>query len=139
MPGRLNLMIAPRAPAKWADRLARSFADLPIDLHWSWCDTEAVGLAANGDIQVAVLDAKLPLFGGLDALRRIRRLGIDFKCLLVCEDPDQRLLQDALALDVFSVLRADAHHDTITPMVHKAIRQTYQVGETFRSPEEPNH
>lgn len=100
---------------------------LPVDLHWSQTDSEAMNLAASGGMHVAVVDDDLPDTGGLDLLRRIRRLGLALPCLLVSGQPDQRLLRDALALDVFSVVQAGANSELLAPMVLKVVRRVYRA------------
>jgi CheY-like chemotaxis protein len=73
------------------------------------------------------VDAELPVTGGLDVLRRIRRLGIDLPSLLVCNRPDSRLLQAALDLGVYSVLEAERSSIILTPMLCKVVKQVYGV------------
>jgi CheY-like chemotaxis protein len=125
--GRINLMVAPDAAARWATSFAESLGDLPIELHWTRTDAAAVDLAAGGRLHVAVVDAELPVTGGLDVLRRIRRLGIDLPSLLVCNRPDSRLLQAALDLGVYSVLEAERSSIILTPMLCKVVKQVYGV------------
>jgi DNA-binding NarL/FixJ family response regulator len=126
-PARIQLMIAPGAHDSWAEDLAGLLAAWPVDVLWSRSDTEAVDMAVTGRIQVALVDASLPVDGGLEAIRRIRRLGIDLPSLLVCDDPSQRLLLDALALDVFSVVHTDMNRSLLAPMLCKIVKQVYRV------------
>jgi DNA-binding NarL/FixJ family response regulator len=126
-PNRLNLLIAQAMGSEWATDLACTLSRHPVDLHWSATDAETVRLAVSGGMHVAVVDDGLPDTGGLDVLRRIRQLGLDFPCLLVCDDPDPRLLRDALALDVFSVVQAEAGAKLLAPMVIKIVRRVYHV------------
>jgi DNA-binding NarL/FixJ family response regulator len=125
--GRIRLMIAPGSKDGWATDFAQSLAAWPVELHWSRTDNQAVDLAASGRIQVALVDAALPLAGGLEAIRRIRRLGIDMPSLLVCDEPTQRLLHDALALDVFTVVQTDTKRSMLAPMLCKVVKQVYHV------------
>jgi len=125
--GRINLMLAPDATERWARRLADYLGALPVDLHWTRTDTAAVDLAAGGRVHIAVVDAELPVTGGLDVLRRIRRLGIDLPSLLVCSRPDARLLQAALGLGVYSVLQAERIPIILTPMLCRVVKQVYGV------------
>lgn len=124
---RINLMVACGTRDPWVTDLAAWLKSLPIDLHWSKTDTEAVGMAASGRIHAGVVDSGLPLAGGLDATRRIRRLGIDLPLVLVCDDADERVLQDALALNVFSVVQTVSNGALLTSVLCKAIRQLHGV------------
>jgi DNA-binding NarL/FixJ family response regulator len=126
-PDRVNLLIAQADDSRWAAALADSLTPWPVDLHWSRTDIEAIDLVATRDMHLAVVDDGLPVAGGLDLLRRIRRLGLALPCLLVCDQPDQRLLRDALALNVFSVLQVEATTQSLAPLVLKVVRQVYQI------------
>lgn len=124
---KLNLMIAHAIERPWSAGLVRSLAAWPLDLHRSRTDTETISLVASGEMHVAVLDDELPGTGGLEVLRRIRRMGLVLPCLLVCEEPDARFLSEALALDVFSVVQASGEENLLAPLVLKAVRRTYRL------------
>ena len=124
---RLNVLIAHAGDCLWVPGLARSLAPLPVGLHWSHSDDEAIGMAAGRGMHVAVVDGDLPPRGGLDALRRIRRMGLELPCLLVCDDPGPRLLRDAIELDVFSVVHSRGEGELLTPMVLRIVQRVYEV------------
>ena len=69
----------------------------------------------------------MPSIGGLALLRRIRRLGLAFPCLLVTHQPDPRLLREALELDAFSVVDEGTAQAALVPQVLKVFRSLYQV------------
>ena len=120
----VNLLIAQSAENAWGAGLAQSLSPWPVDLHWSCTDAEALDLAASGGMHAAVVDDGLPGAGGLDLLRRFHRLKLRLPCLLVCDRLDQRLLRDALELNVFSVVvQAHAETDVLTPWVLKLVRR----------------
>ncbi len=120
-------MIAHAGQSPWAAVLARSLARLPLSLHWPRTADEALGLAATRGMHVAVVDDELPEVGGRDMVRGIRRLGLELPCLLVCRGADQRVLRDAIQLDVFSVIEAAADCDTVTPILLDLVRQRYHL------------
>ncbi len=120
-------MVAHNGDRPWADLLARRMADLPVGIVWPRDADEAVGMAADGSIHVAVLDNSLPRTGGLDALRRMRRSGLQVPALLVCDEADRRLMVDAIQLDVYSVVTAADGRDFLTPMVVRLARRVYRV------------
>lgn len=119
-------MIADAGHSPWATGLVQSLQPLPVDLHWSRSDVEAIDLLAATGMHLAVVDRNLPESGGLDLLRRVRNLGLEFPTLLVCDDADPRLLQTALELNVYSVVSGAAEPDLLTPMVLKVFRQFYR-------------
>lgn len=123
----VNLMVAQAPGRPWSNDLASSLAALPVDLHWSGTSGEAVELAASGRMHLAVVDDCLPGAGGLELVRRVRRMGITLPSLLVCDQADPRLLLDALSLDVFSVVQLGDAPDLLAPMVLKAVRRVYRL------------
>jgi DNA-binding NarL/FixJ family response regulator len=122
-------MIAHPSGAPWAADLARRLGPFPVSLHWPRSDEEALGLAVSGRLHVGVVDGDHPGFGGLELLRRIRRVGLELPCLLVCNNASQRVLQAALDLQVYSVLEADveAGPSRIADMVIRVGRQFYKL------------
>lgn len=120
-------MIAHAGQSPWATGLADSLARLPMRLHWPRTADEAIGLAATRGMHVAVVDDELPDAGGRLAVRRIRLLGLELPCLLVCKGADQRVLLEAIQLGVFSVIEADADRDAVTPILLKLVRQRYHL------------
>ena len=124
---RLEVMIAPARPVAWATGLVQRLEPLPVALHWPASMDAAVGLVAGGRVHVGVVDGDTPnLDGGLSLVRRIRRTGHPLPCLLVCSQPSTRLLRDALELNVFSVLAAEAGSDPIADMVMRVGRQVFE-------------
>ncbi len=126
-PVQLNIMIAHAAQDPWALGLAGTLRELAVNLHWSRTEDEILGLARSGPVHLGVLDDAIADMGGLGLLRRMRRLGLDFPCLLVSQEPDQRMLRDALELEVLSVVQAAAYRETLVPTVLKVIRERYHV------------
>lgn len=126
-PTSFQLMIAQAAESAWASGLARSLASLPVQLHWPRSGDEAIRLVAVQPVHLAVIDDDLPDAGGRGMVRNIRRLGLEFPCLLVCRRPDERVLHDALGLDVYSVLDAEMPMDALTPMVFTVVRRVYRT------------
>ena len=120
-------MIAHAGRNRWAARLDSTLSTLPVSLHWPRTGDEALSLAATRSMHLAILDDELPDAGGRGVVRGIRRMGLELPCLLVCRDPDERVLRDAIQLDVFSVLEAEAQTDLLPPMIVKAVRRIYHL------------
>ncbi len=123
VPDRINVMIAPTREVPWADDLARSLAKMPAVLHWPRTNMEAIGLAASHEMHLGILNANTEVVDGLTVLRRIRRMGIELPCLLVCDKPDRQLLWEALALEALSVVRADTHQSLLASLLTKAVER----------------
>jgi len=122
----LEVMVANSWAAPWATDLADRLSSQAVGFHWPASADEAVGLAMSGNVHVALVDGDMPTIdGGLTLVRRLRRAGIDKPCLLVCSEPDQRILRDALELNVYSVLQAGEGCAKIADMVLRVGRQVY--------------
>lgn len=123
---RANLLIADAGPSPWAQGLARALQTLPVDLHWTRTDRDTINIITTTGVHVAIVDDQLP-GGGLRVLQRVRQLGWTKPCLFICDHADARMLRDALALDVYSVIAPIAERDVLTPMVLKVFKQVYQM------------
>jgi len=123
----LNLLIARNPASEWANALPERLSPWPLALHWSENDEQVVGLTARDSIHVMVLDDALPVAGGLDTLRRLRRMGMMVPCLYVCEESQPRLLTDAMKLDVFSVIETDQGQDLLPEMIAQIAQRVYQM------------
>lgn len=126
-PARITIMIAQGTQNAWASSVANGLSRWPVDLHWPKTDREAISLVSGQPIHVGVVDYALPQTSGLDLVRRMRQIGFAAPCLLVCDDANQRLLHDAIELDIFSVVQSDANRDLIVPMLAKVVREKYHV------------
>ena len=128
---RAQVLIANQVDRPWARSLETHLRPLPVDLHWTHSDYEAFDLVSEKIMHLAVVDGALP-GGGINLVRRVRSVGLNVPTLLVCDQPDARVLQDALALNVYSVLTPDdgpadtGSQDIITPVVFKLFRQVYR-------------
>ena len=124
-PNRAKVLIADVGPSPWANGLAHSLQSLPVDLHWSRSDVEAIDLVSGQALHLAIVDQQLP-GGGISLVRRLRTMGLTLPSLLVCETANQRLLQEALEADIFSVITRESPRDLLTPTVLKVFRQFYR-------------
>ncbi|MFH1417407.1 MAG: hypothetical protein ABII12_03865 [Planctomycetota bacterium] len=120
---RVHIMIAPTRDVPWADDLARSLAQMRAVLHWPRTEGEAIGMAASREMHLGILNANRSVVDGLAVLRRIRRMGIELPCLLVCDEPDRQLLWEALTLEALSVVRADTHRNLLASLLAKAVKR----------------
>ena len=124
---KLSLLIAHADETGWPADLSDCLDRWPIGVHWSHSDMEAIGIATSNPVHLFIVDDQLPPSGGLDAIRRIRRMGLTVPCLYVCDDPAPRLLSDAIKLDVFSVIDGEPHHNEIPTMISRIARRVYDI------------
>ena len=123
----LSLLIAHADESGWPADLSGSLSRWPVGVHWTHSDMEAIGIATSSPVHLVIVDDLLPPSGGIEAIRRIRRVGLTTPCLYVCNDPAPRLLSDAIKLDVFSVVEGERHHDQIVEMITRVVRRVYDI------------
>lgn len=124
---RLNILIAHDAGNPWARSLEGSLASWPVELLWSRCVEDALTMARERALHVGIVDDSVPSEGGLGLVRRMRRLGHAMPCVLIASDPTQRLLQDALTLQVFAVIQSQGYQETLIPALARLIRDRYNL------------
>jgi DNA-binding NtrC family response regulator len=127
MPAQFNLLLAHAEESPWVDHFAQSLVRMPFSLHHSRNEIDSLNVISGGTIHLSVVDDNLPGIGGLALVRRLRRMGHEFPCLLVCDAPGPRLLREALDLDVFSVVQSTPQIDLLPPMLVRAVRQFYEM------------
>jgi hypothetical protein len=74
-PTEFRLMVAPAADRRWVRAAEEGLAPLPVDLVWSRSVDDAIQLQSDRPVHAAFVDDALPAIGGLELLRRFRRLG----------------------------------------------------------------
>ena len=127
VPTKLSILVAHSGGQPWASSLAGSLAGWPVELHWSLCVDEALGVAQHRALHVGIVDDAVPTDGGLGLVRRMWRQGHVVPCVLVATAPTQRLLQDALTLNVFAVVQAQGYEETLIPAITRLIRDRYNL------------
>ncbi len=123
---RLNVVIGHTGAGNWASGLADALSPLPLEFHWPRTTDAVLSLVSGKPMHVAVLDETLPDVGGCGVIRMIRALGHVLPCLLVCHRPTQRMLHEAIGLNVYTVVESEYDGGRIAPLVVQAVRRVYQ-------------
>lgn len=102
-------------------------------------DIKVIGQASNGEeaIQktleykpdVVLLDINMPLVNGIEALRRLRDIGVDSKIVMLTIHDDREYLYETLNIGADGYVLKDADSETLI----KAIRDVYK-GKSFIQP-----
>lgn len=83
-------------------------------------------IGSRQPLHLALLDMHMPRLTGLEALREVKRLHQPIPCILFSGALDDSILNEAAAIDVFSVLAKPLNFREITRLVGDAMRQTYE-------------
>lgn len=102
-------------------------------------DIKVIGQASNGEeaIQktleykpdVVLLDINMPLVNGIEALRRLKDIGVDSKIVMLTIHDDREYLYETLNIGADGYVLKDADSETLI----KAIRDVYK-GKSFIQP-----
>ena len=83
---------------------------------------EALEFLENNDVDLVILDHKMPILTGLETLREIKARGIDVKTLLFTVSDSGNDVQEALKLGVDGYLLKDMEPDLIIDDIRKILR-----------------
>lgn len=86
---------------------------------------QAVQIAAQKPVHLALLDMHMPRLCGLDAIRQLKQTHRLIPCILFTGALDDAILEEAARIDVFSVLSKPISFAQITGLVGQAMRSTY--------------
>lgn len=133
--GTINVLIN-AADWAWPQAVAQIFQPRGFNALIANSPEEALQLATRHRIHLAVLDVRgLPnvvgqrpgrsAFSGIQVLRLIRQRDKLMPCLLLSESIDDRLLTEALALDVFSVLAKPVNLPQLAGQIDRLVHRCY--------------
>ncbi|MGA3068173.1 MAG: response regulator [Tepidisphaeraceae bacterium] len=123
------------------NRLTVLLADEQEDWHWTVrgllepqgvqtvsarSGRQALELIESGSIDVAVLDAHMPQLGGLQVIRMIRESQKSTPAILLTSHLTSHLLQEALGMQVFSVLSKPVDFNLLLDALARVLRRYHE-------------
>src|SRR5208282_227593 len=87
---------------------------------------QALELIESGSVHVAVLDAHMPQLGGLQVIRMIRELHKSTPAILLTSHLTSHLLQEALGMQVFSVLSKPVDFNLLLDALARVLRRYHE-------------
>jgi DNA-binding NtrC family response regulator len=99
---------------------------------------EALSLLENTPVHVAVLDAQMPQLGGMQVIRLLRELHKATPAILLTSHLTTHLLQEALGMQVFSVLSKPVDLNVLLDALARVLRRYHEnrwPGDGERLPE----
>ncbi len=87
---------------------------------------EALALLETTSVHVAVLDAQMPQLGGLQVIRLLRDLHKPTPTILLTSHMTNHLLQEALGMQVFSVLSKPVDFNVLLDALARVLRRYHE-------------
>ncbi|MDP9174627.1 MAG: response regulator [Planctomycetota bacterium] len=87
---------------------------------------EALALLESTSVHVAVLDAQMPQLGGLQVIRLLRDLHKPTPTILLTSHMTNHLLQEALGMQVFSVLSKPVDFNVLLDALARVLRRYHE-------------
>ena len=87
---------------------------------------EVLEVLEQGDIHVAVLDAQMPQLGGMQVVKMLQQRGKVPPAILLADHLTNQLMQEALALNVFSVLSKPVDYAQLLDSLARVVRRHYE-------------
>jgi CheY-like chemotaxis protein len=87
---------------------------------------EALELLETTPVHVAVLDAQMPQLGGLQVIRLLRELHKATPAILLTSHLTNHLLQEALGMQVFSVLSKPVDVNVLLDALARVLRRYHE-------------
>jgi DNA-binding NtrC family response regulator len=87
---------------------------------------EALDLIESVPVHIAVLDAQMPQLGGMQVVRLMRDIEQAPPAILLARQLTNHLLQEALGMQVFSVLQKPVELDLLLDAIARVLRRRYE-------------
>ena len=87
---------------------------------------EALDLLEDTEVHVAVLDAQMPQLGGLQVIRMMRDLHRAIPSILLANQLTHHLLQEALGMQVFSVLAKPVDFNVLLDSLARVLKRYHE-------------
>jgi DNA-binding NtrC family response regulator len=87
---------------------------------------EVLDVLQHDDVHVAVLDAQMPQLGGMQVVKMMQQAGRQTPSILLAEHLTNQLMQEALALQVFSVLSKPVDYQALLDSLARVVRRHYE-------------
>jgi len=87
---------------------------------------EALDLLEKTSVHVAVLDAQMPQLGGMQVIRMLREIHKATPAILLTNQMSNHLLQEALGMQVFSVLSKPVDFNVLLDSLARVLRRYHE-------------
>jgi DNA-binding response OmpR family regulator len=123
-PENVNVLIS-NANWAWPQAVMEIFQPRGINALVAESAGDMVRIVSNNKIHLAILDMTLEKLSGMQTLKIIRNHDKLLPCMLLAQDPSNRLLAQALSLNVFSVLAKPVDLKLLTAQIDRLFTKYY--------------
>lgn len=109
----------------WPQAVRQIFKDRSVELLMVKRPDEALNVIQQRRIHTAIVDMDSKMLSGLTMIKIIRSSFPALPCILLTEEAEQKLLSDALELDVFSVMNKPVDIDLLQSQLHRLFVKRY--------------
>jgi CheY-like chemotaxis protein len=122
---RLTLLLA-NDQEQWHDTIRQLLESQGVQTLSARSGREALDLIESVPVHVAVLDTQMPQLGGLQVVRLMRELEKAPPAILLARSLTNHLLQEALGMQVFSVLEKPVDFNLLLDAIARLLRRHYE-------------
>jgi DNA-binding NtrC family response regulator len=87
---------------------------------------EVLDVLQHDEVHVAVLDAQMPQLGGMQVVKMMQQAGRKTPAILLAEHLTNQLMQEALSLQIFSVLSKPVDYPVLLDSLARVVRRHYE-------------
>jgi CheY-like chemotaxis protein len=122
---RLTLLLA-NDQEQWHDTIRQLLESQGVHTLSARSGREALELIESVPVHVAVLDTQMPQLGGLQVVRLMREIEKAPPAILLARQLSNHLLQEALGMQVFSVLEKPVDFNLLLDAIARLLRRHYE-------------
>jgi DNA-binding NtrC family response regulator len=89
------------------------------------CGEEAIDIASEEPVHLALLDMHMPTLSGLETLRMLRQIRAMLPCILVTADVTASLMRQAIQECAYSVIQKPVSKNVVMYTVVRCLVRTY--------------
>jgi CheY-like chemotaxis protein len=122
---RLTVLLANEQEA-WHQTIRELLAPQGVQTVSAWNGREALRLIQSMPVHVAVLDAQMPQLGGLQVIKLMREMTPAPVAILLSSHLTNHLLQEALGMQVFTVLSKPVDFNILLDSLARILRRFHE-------------
>jgi len=125
-PNNINVLIS-NPDWAWPQAVSEIFQPRQINALIANTLKDMLNLVSHNRMHLAILDSRFDEISGTGALKIIRQHDQLLPCILLAEEPNRRLLAEALSLNAFSVLAKPVNLTLLAEQIDRLFLKYYDI------------